>query len=257
MKKTTVLTAGIILFGSLLGASSAFAGEKGDRLDSTAKITFQAGTSGENPLDPKLPNPERPIIPVNPINPEKPVTPGTDGPLSIDYVSDFQFNVQQISTKDQTYNAAPQAYTTFDGESTTGPNFVQVTDTRGTQTGWQLRVTQNAQFKTAENEELVGAKLNFANGHAISNQQNDLDETQKAAITPTVLAETTDKDLTPGVETVIMTAEAGKGAGTWLYDMGTEATAAESVKLSVPGKSSKLLKAYTSTLTWTLSNTPK
>ena len=39
------------------------------------------------------------------------------------------------------------------------PNFVQVTDNRGTNAGWKLSVTQNDQFKTADGKELTGATL--------------------------------------------------------------------------------------------------
>ncbi|MGM0126392.1 hypothetical protein IGI37_003821 [Enterococcus sp. AZ194] len=254
MKKTTILTAGIILFSSLLGATSTFAAEGGN-YDSKGEITFKAGTNPESPLDPVNPDPTKPVVPVDPVDPTGPIG-GTNGPLSIDYASSFQFGEQEILTTDKTYYAQVQAYTDSESVAKTGPNYVQVTDKRGTQKGWELSVVQKAQFATTEGEELAGAKLGLANGHAISDQQTGLNDTDKAAITPTATVSTGETGLVPGAKTVIMTAAEKQGVGTWLYDMGTADTAAESVSLLVPGKSVKLRAAYKTTLTWTLSDTP-
>lgn len=38
-------------------------------------------------------------------------------------------------------------------------NYVQVTDKRGTQSGWVLQIVQDNQFKSSTNDELTGAKL--------------------------------------------------------------------------------------------------
>ena len=50
-------------------------------------------------------------------------------------------------------------------------------------------------------------------------------------------------------------AKAGQGRGSWLYRMGTKETAASSVSLTIPGNISRVGAAYTTTLTWTLSDT--
>ena len=38
-----------------------------------------------------------------------------------------------------------------------GPNYVQVTDNRGTEAGWSLKVKQEGQFKSTSGKELTGA----------------------------------------------------------------------------------------------------
>lgn len=53
-----------------------------------------------------------------------------------------------------------------------------------------------------------------------------------------------------------MTAPTGQGRGTSLYTMGNTDTAAESVKLEVPGSSEKEASTYTTTLNWTLLDAP-
>ncbi len=61
------------------------------------------------------------------------------------------------------------------GADQEGPNFVQVSDNRGTETGWTLKVKQNGQFKTEVNQELA-AKVTLSNGrwfqlHNLQNQR--------------------------------------------------------------------------------------
>ncbi|WP_254558779.1 WxL domain-containing protein, partial [Salmonella enterica] len=77
-------------------------------------------------------------LPVFPQNPDgsKP-NPGGNGSLTIDFASSFDFGNHKISNKDQTYLAKAQKY--FDSEVLT-PNYVQVTDRRGTFAGWNLKV---------------------------------------------------------------------------------------------------------------------
>jgi hypothetical protein len=55
---------------------------------------------------------------------------------------------------------------------------------------------------------------------------------------------------------LLMQAEEGQAAGTWIYRLGDLDTMEESVQLHVPGKSTKLKEKYTTELTWSLSNLP-
>src|SRR5699024_9530365 len=104
-------------------------------------------------------SPVNPDDPTKPVTPDDNVTPGTAGPLSIDFASNFYFGEQEISTEDKVYYSASQS---FNG-GTAGPNYVQVTDRRGTLEGWKLSVKQQAQFKTAEDDQLVGAAITLKN----------------------------------------------------------------------------------------------
>ena len=105
---------------------------------------------------------QEPIITVDPEGPK----PCTDGPLSIDYASNFNFGTQEITSADKTYFAAATTLT----DKTTRPNWVQVTDNRGTLAGWSLSL-QASEFtngKTGTGSVLSGATLKLENGHIVS-----------------------------------------------------------------------------------------
>lgn len=242
MKKLAFVTlfATIALAAASLPVTSLAADSSGS---SNGTVSFKAGNGGNTPQDPTDPGKENPGKPAGEV-------PGTTGPLAIDFVSNFDFGSQDISSQDEDYYAAPQKFTLGDGSSVDRPNYIQITDERGTFEGWNLKVKQNGQFK-AGTRELDGAKLSFNNADAVSTMDNTYAPQAKATF-----------DLTPDA-TDVLPLEAGKnqGMGTWVYRFGqNEDNQAKSVKLNVPGKTPKLAQAYTTTLTWSLeaapSNTP-
>lgn len=104
-----------------------------------------------------------------------------------------------------------------------------------------LSVKQNSQYKAGD-KELTGAKIEFLNG-----QVNNISESSVPSVVKTTF------DLTSngiGAATNVMEAAADEGAGTFVYRFGDDKTKAESVKLTVPGKTTKLKDvAYKTTLT--------
>ncbi|MCV5432495.1 WxL domain-containing protein, partial [Escherichia coli] len=128
------------------------------------------------------------------------------------------------------------------------PNYVQVTDNRGTEAGWTLSVKQNGQFKDSQNRELTGAKITFNNGAV---------KTVSKSAEPSTVVSSFDltADGTGAVQNVVG-AKAGEGAGTYVYHFGDAAKKAESITLDVPGATTKYADDYKTTLTWTLSDTP-
>lgn len=239
MKKTVLIIATALFSSAILGGTKVFADE-GGKYSSNGQITFEIDTDPTNPVDPT--DPEKPVTPVDPTDPEKPVNPGTDGPLSIDYASSFLFGTQKISSNDKTYFAQPQAFK----DGSTGPNYVQVTDKRGTLEGWALSVKQEAQFTTEENQTLEGATISFTNASLTSSMADEFKPTAQTKAT-----------LQPGQETPLVSAAKNQGIGTWIYRLGENADQAkESVQLFVPGKAVKLAKEYKTTLTWTLKSAP-
>ncbi|MCL2114537.1 MAG: WxL domain-containing protein [Streptococcaceae bacterium] len=209
--------------------------------DSTGTITYVPSTDPTDPVDPL--DPEGPGI--DPENPDGSLPePGTPGPLSIDFASSFDFGIQEITSSDMTYNAAAQKLS----DGTTRPNYVQVTDNRGTLAGWNLSVTQEEQFSTGDTgvgSELSGASMTLGNGHIVSASANPADK---------FAASTT---LVPGTQSgIILGASDGVGTGTNLLVFGDESTEASSVTLAVPGSTTKLAQGYSTNLTWTLSDTP-
>lgn len=246
MKKTTTLFMGALLFSSILGVTSVHAEDTTPDANYTSNgvITFEADNTKTDPLNPENPDPENPTQPEDPTTDDGNPEDGTDGPLSIDYASSFQFGTQKITTADKDYYAQLQKYKNGVAD---GPNYVQVTDKRGSQKGWNLSVTQNGDFKTSDGDILDGASLSLNNGIISSNTD--------AAYSPEVVK--VNNTLVADAKTPLMKADVKKGMGTWMYRFGTDATeGATSVKLSIPGKSVKLAKQYSTTLTWTLSDTP-
>ncbi|MCL2114368.1 MAG: WxL domain-containing protein [Streptococcaceae bacterium] len=227
--------------------------------NSTGTVTFESDTDSVTPpVNPDNPDPTDPVNPENPdgSNPEV----GGNGPLSIDFASSLSFGTQKISSSDKTYYAAPQKLA--DGSYV--PDYVQVTDNRGSFAGWSLYVNWDGQFRrtgaqatsTAAGDVLTGAQLNFTSG--VANNSN-------TAITPSATASYTLGDDTGASQQLVMNAVANKGMGTSVakygdvsdYD-GTYTTngTKSPITLTVPGSTVKAADTYTTNLTWTLSSTP-
>ncbi|MDT0111228.1 WxL domain-containing protein [Listeria booriae] len=244
MKKTTLVTlvtmsAALTTF--LATNTIANAAEVGS-VDSQSQVQF-------TPQDSSTTNP-----PVNPLDPTQPLdpgttNPGTTGPLSIDYVSDFDFGIQEISGETKTYNAKLDSVK-VDGEDVDVPNNVQVSDNRGNNSGWHLTVAENGQLQDGTNRSLTGAQIAITKGTASTKPGTGIDApTTASAIT-----------LNPdGTSAMVMNADADQGMGQWVDSFGANTTeAADAVQLTVPGSSEKYADtAYTTTLTWTLSDTPE
>ena len=244
MKFMKVTATSALLVSALsFGGAAAFA-EETKTLDSNAIVKFKANESITGPVDPENPDPNTTVEPVDPTNPDGKPEPGTNGPLSIDFASSLDFGENVISTKDETYFAAAQKFK--DGQEK--PNYVQVTDNRGTEAGWKLSVKQNGQFVDSKGNELTGAKITFTNGV--------VNTVSKSAIPSGVMPSfDLTADGTGAVQNVVE-AKAGEGAGTYVYKFGDDATKAKSIKLEVPGATTKYAGEYKTTLTWTLSVVP-
>ncbi|RKQ31519.1 WxL domain-containing protein [Oceanobacillus halophilus] len=223
----------VIFLTFLLGMSNVDA-EGVSKGDSKASISFIEDTDSNDILDPT--------------DPDEPYEPGegddgkTDnsGPLSIDYVPKLDFGKQTISLIDKTYhtkNVEP---------------FIQVTDKRGEATGWT--VTVSATPFESDDDQLEGAKIKFQNATIVTHT-NYVDYGAPIPINNGDIELTTDNVTKP-----VVYAEEGKGRGSWLTrwfptDESPE-NLNDSVSLTVIGGTAKD-EMYTSTLTWTLENTPQ
>ena len=98
----------------------------------------------------------------------------------------FDFGSNEISNKDQTYFARAQTHRNPDGSASelATANYVQVSDLRGTNAGWVLKVKQNGQFRNAEtlHKELTGATVAFTEPSVRSNATDVLPPTATANI---------------------------------------------------------------------------
>lgn len=228
--------------------------EDTNKYGTTGDVSFTASEDTENPVHPTNPDPEKPVTPVDPTDPDKPVGPGTAGPLSIDYVSSFQFGEQEIATTDKTYYAAPQVYLDEEGkeiEEETSANYMQVTDKRGTSAGWNLKVEQVTPFTTtaedAANPTLEGVtlKLNAGTTNSLSN-----------SAAPT--AKTVSIDGINAPQT-ILNADSKQGTGTWTSTFGNYEAGEEykGVELHIPGKVQTDAVKYQTKLNWSLEAGPE
>ncbi|WP_308004001.1 WxL domain-containing protein [uncultured Lactococcus sp.] len=214
-------------------------------------VGFQVPTDPTDPVDPE--NPSEPIDPDDPDQPGPPPGPGTPGPLSIDFASNFYFGSNNaISASNQTLNARLQPTLNDDGVAEERPNFVQVTDNRGTFAGWTLKVSAT-QFTVTDSssphheEELGGAQMSWSNGTIVSTSRYPAD------------GHTASHTFFPGNEVNAMWATEDNGAGTNLLRFGTTSgttpNASSSVQLMVPGGAAREA-LYMSTITWSLQDVP-
>lgn len=208
-----------------------------------------------DPLDPTDPNcPTHPTDCTNTKGPEY----STGGPLSIDFASSIVFGRNRISNKDMTYFANPQHIVFDNGTEKEVPDYVQVTDHRGSNAGWQLQVKQEHQLESSapNYKVLKGAEIRLSKMHAVSNQSN---------VSSVDVPDTPEVVLIPGKASDVMRASQGSGGGTWIDVFGElqkvkvdkkNILKNPSVSLSIPGKTPKDAVTYRSSLTWTLIDSP-
>ncbi|MBO0462418.1 WxL domain-containing protein [Enterococcus sp. DIV1298c] len=249
MKKTSKFIIATIALSTLGVSTTAFAAD-GGVYTSNGVVQFVPNTDPTTPVDPT-----NPVDPVAPIDPTEPgggdPDPGTNGPLSIDYASGLDFGMQKITSKDETYFAASQKYRELDengnplADIKEGPNYVQVTDNRGTEAGWTLKVNQEGQFTSSSGKVLTGATIRLRNGNVVTASTSGAPDGAADIVLDA-----------NGAQSTVMTARVGNGAGTYLFAWGSVPTADTSIELNVPGATTKYAEKYATRLTWTLSDTP-
>lgn len=231
----------ILLLSAVSGSTSpVLAADLSTNYNSNASISFIENTDPTAPVDPTNPD--------NPFDPDNPTQPGTNGPLSIDYASSLDFGTQKISTKNDYYFAKLTKGTDSNDQPKSVPNYVQVTDNTGSNQGWNLNVTQTEEFtNTDTGHVLAGAALVFFGPTLLTLTGSDAGKPiHEAEITPIV-----------GQASRVVTAFENQGQGTWVISFTDDDTGgAQSIALVVPGASTKELGAYTTTLKWTLGQTP-
>ncbi|MCD5003502.1 WxL domain-containing protein [Enterococcus saccharolyticus] len=226
---------------------------------SNGVVEFVPNLDSTDPVNPENPDPEKPVKPIDPTDSDGP-NPGTQGPLSIDYASSLDFGKNRISNKDQVYFARAQSY---QGDQEDTPNFVQVSDNRGTNSGWTLSVTQEAQLTSTTptlNNVLTGAKMTLSNSAISSNVQHITAPEAKNSI-----------ELVPGLASIVTFAKADTGAGTWATYWGhvekveevdengdtRQVNVTKAIQLAVPGSTPKDAVKYQTKLVWTLTDIPE
>ncbi|EOW0745620.1 WxL domain-containing protein [Listeria monocytogenes] len=241
--------------------------------DSKGIVKFDKGTTPDpDPVNPDPVDPD-PVIP-DPTDP--PV--GTDG-LWILAVSDWDFgthNVSSLSSGALNVHAADDTISTYVDANGNGQQdlpgevsvtkkvtpYAQISDVRGTNTGWTLSVTGSA-FKDSSTpaKTIPGAELTIP--------KSTVSSATSTAQAPTGYDSVT-ISMTGGAAVPVMAAKDmqtatptnfndDQGMGTWTDSFGSQAVSATDTskpKLSIPKNVVVADGTYQSTLTWTLSDTP-
>ncbi|EMK0910179.1 WxL domain-containing protein [Listeria monocytogenes] len=241
--------------------------------DSKGIVKFDKSTTPDpDPVNPDPVDPD-PVIP-DPTDP--PV--GTDG-LWILAVSDWDFgthNVSSLSSGALNVHAADDTISTYVDANGNGQQdlpgevsvtkkvtpYAQISDVRGTNTGWTLSVTGSA-FKDSSTpaKTIPGAELTIP--------KSTVSSATSAAQAPTGYDSVT-ISMTGGAAVPVMAAKDmqtatptnfndDQGMGTWTDSFGSQAVSATDTskpKLSIPKNVVVADGTYQSTLTWTLSDTP-
>ncbi|ENI8223987.1 WxL domain-containing protein [Listeria monocytogenes] len=241
--------------------------------DSKGIVKFDKSTTPDpDPVNPDPVDPD-PVIP-DPTDP--PV--GTDG-LWILAVSDWDFgthNVSSLSSGALNVHAADDTISTYVDANGNGQQdlpgevsvtkkvtpYAQISDVRGTNTGWILSVTGSA-FKDSSTpaKTIPGAELTIP--------KSTVSSATSTAQAPTGYDSVT-ISMTGGAAVPVMAAKDmqtatptnfndDQGMGTWTDSFGSQAVSATDTskpKLSIPKNVVVADGTYQSTLTWTLSDTP-
>ncbi|HAO6690946.1 TPA: WxL domain-containing protein [Listeria monocytogenes] len=241
--------------------------------DSKGIVKFDKSTTPDpDPVNPDPVDPD-PVIP-DPTDP--PV--GTDG-LWILAVSDWDFgthNVSSLSSGALNVHAADDTISTYVDANGNGQQdlpgevsvtkkvtpYAQISDVRGTNTGWTLSVTGSA-FKDSSTpaKTIPGAELTIP--------KSTVSSATSTAQAPTGYDNVT-ISMTGGAAVPVMAAKDmqtatptnfndDQGMGTWTDSFGSQAVSATDTskpKLSIPKNVVVADGTYQSTLTWTLSDTP-
>ncbi|MCO6018971.1 hypothetical protein CKN86_02925 [Carnobacterium divergens] len=219
MKKKLIglsLSAGILVSITLMNNLQANAAEV-SKGSSTANFELQAGDSTTIPevIDPELLPPT-----------------GNKGPLSLDTVSSFNFQTKKLGAESKALLEATPVLGTKLG--------LQVTDERGEDLGWNLKVSATP-FKTEDDTlELKGAVMTIPEGALTTKEGVD------PLLTPTAF-----KVALSPTPTSIMKASTTQGRSTWVNSFEAKG---EKVTLAVP--SGNKVATYSSTITWSLEDAP-
>ena len=198
-------------------------------------IIIANGFLGESEVNAEVTNGEVTFnggsINIEPDTPIDPDDPGAGSTLLLP--NELNFGSTAIS-----YSKDTQLKATEDGNQsskvTTGT--VRIEDLRGTSAGWVVKVNQT-QFKTGSNE-LDGAELSLTTGQA----------TNVGGTVPTGGQINKKVTLTPGNEVEVFKANAGEGNGVSELPL-------SQFDLTVPAATKKIAGQYTTTITWTVSET--
>lgn len=247
MKKTvsSILLASALLLGAIAPVTAnAATGDNPSTGTTTGTITFTKPATTTTPVDPT--DPTTPVTPTDPDNPNGGAKPGDDADLTFLYVSpkmDFGSHVadQTTASSSKTYSPTSIESTVFKVAPATPKLVTEVSDTRGTNAGWNITV--GSSDLAAGSDVIKDAHLNLAGDQATIKNSAD----SNAVGTPANL-------VTGGDAATIYSAATGVGAGSTAMQLDASNIVLTNIPANV--KATEAGTAYTATLNWTLNNTP-
>lgn len=274
MKKLQFISLTAVVLGAITIGKVAYADDP--KADSEADVNFSLDDTPANPKNPEV------VDPTDPDGPDKEVDPkdngsGGDGTkaFNINWISNFHFGDIKIKGTAMSAYAQPTTLTWTTPATGTTPTenlapFLQVTDNRGKNTGWNVSVTGTEFVEQNTTQGVTPATLNGASIYLTDG--NVIGSSEMSAFTPTIVAFGANNNMdilsNVGSSNTVFSAETGKGQGTWSLAWGgktatpallqTESDVPSAgVKISVPVSAlPKDGTAYKSTLTWTLADAP-
>ncbi len=216
ISKYSIIGLGLLMSVVFLGSSQSVVAAEVSKGTSKANFELQAGDATvPEILDPEIQPPT--------LNP---------GPLSLDAVSSFNFPTKKLGAEAQ----APLEATPVEGTKLG----LQVTDSRGQDLGWNLKVSAT-NFETEDKKlTLKGAVTTIPAGKLTTEEGVD------PSLTPTAFK----VNLSP-TPTKIMSATTTQGRSRWSNAFEGNG---EKVTLAVP--SGNKVASYVSTITWSLEDAP-
>lgn len=216
LSKYSLVSLGVLMSISIFGSQSVEAAEA-STASSKANFELEAGDSETIPgiIDPEI----------------KPPT-NNKGPLSLDAVSSFNFATKKLGTESK----APLEATAVEGTKFG----LQVTDSRGQDLGWNLKVSATPFQITDKTLTLKGAVMTIPEGELTTLEGVD------PLLTPSAFK----VDLSE-TATSIMSATTAQGRSSWSNAFEGKG---EKVTLAVP--SGNKVASYSSTITWSLEDAP-
>jgi len=227
------IVASLVLGATWLTGTGAAA--KTTQNKSTAQVEFVTDPN-TNPVPPVDPDGSGNPFPGDPDDPDNKGT-GSRGHLTLDYISNLKFKQQGIS------NGFIQT------TATNQKPFVQVSDRRGTGTGWSLLVQPEPLVGYDDQEKIMAATLSLGYAYFLKSGSN-------VSRTPRVVANDT---LPVGSYSLVARAQNGpdyfQGVGTWLLRLNTNPTTP--VSLQVADAAVTKQQTYQGKLSWQLTDAPQ
>lgn len=204
----------------------------------TGNVQFIPNTDTTTSVDPANPDGSGKPFPGDPADPDNQGT-GSRGLLTLDYLSNLKFQQKSLTNGMITATASNRQA------------FVQLSDRRGTGTGWSLMLKPEQLRGEQDDAKISAATVALGSAYFLSSGGN-------VSQRPTVMATAT-QALPIGSYSLIAQAQGSpgkrQGVGTWLLRLNTSAS--EPTQLKVLAAAVPSEQTYQGTLSWMLTDAPQ